>query len=127
MSNLNFIAVLFSLSSNSVSDSSKLTFFKYPTKFFPGTYHQFILSISRNLIFLLSDCISDSSKDNWYKTAIEDNADDWIDLRYLPNSIRSNPLSTILHSYAVSIYWTSNLHYLQFSIVTCHQDLECPH
>lgn len=48
----------------------------------------------------ISYCISDSSKDNWYKTAIEDNADDWIDLRYLPNSIRSNPLSTILHSYA---------------------------
>ncbi|KAL5262199.1 hypothetical protein ACHWQZ_G007793 [Mnemiopsis leidyi] len=48
----------------------------------------------------ISYCISDSSRENWYKTLVKDNADDWIDLRYLATSIRSDPLSTILHSYA---------------------------
>jgi len=52
------------------------------------------------ILVYISYCISDSSKDNWYETLVKENADDWIDLRYLSNSIRSNPLSTILHSYA---------------------------
>jgi len=50
----------------------------------------------------ISYCLSDSSKDDWYQTLVKDNADDWIDLRYLKdrNCIRSNPLSTTVHSYA---------------------------
>jgi len=48
----------------------------------------------------ISYCISDSSKDTWYKSLLKDDADGWIDLRHLSNSIRSDPLSTMVHTYA---------------------------
>ena len=54
-------------------------------------------------IALFSDCCCISDRDKWYRTQFKNDAEDWIDLRLsLPKSVHSLPLSTNVHSYAVS-------------------------